>query len=237
MTGTPARAAISDHPPSTVDGDAKLYARLAVDGFAGPAYECVMDRLCSYGYRVIHAWVAAGLVFGRCAEKGVKGLPACEDWSSWTAEDIEDIEQETVAGAERKFRSDGLQGTGWQPDGGASLAAYFITGCLFAFASAYKHRRRKQDQHHAAQAAAQQAPPHHQAPDIADTVIARAEAAERIAQMIPDPRLRLVIQLHADGWSNAEISQVLADGTTPRAVEGMIYRCKRVNRGDSDGHR
>ena len=236
MTGSPARSAVSDLPPR-VAGDAELYSRLVADRFAGPAYERVMDRLCRYGYTTIHAWVAAGLVFSRCAEKGIRGLPAGETWSHWTKEDIEDLVHETVAGAEVKFRSNGLRGAGWHPDGGASLAGYFITGCLFAFATAYKSRRRDQGRHHAALAAAQQAPAYWQTPDVADLVTARAETTERFAQAVGEPRLRLVMQLHADGWSNAEISQALADGTTPRAVEGMIYRCKRANRGDFNGRR
>src|SRR5262249_10708180 len=144
-----ARSAISDAAPP-VAGDAELYARLIADRFTGPVYERVMDRLCRYGYTTIHAWVTSGLIFSRCAEKRVKGLPAGETWSNWTKEDIEDLVQDAVAGAELRFRSDGLRGTGWRFDGGASLGGYFITGCLFAFASAYKRRRRDRGRHYAA---------------------------------------------------------------------------------------
>src|SRR5262249_26029194 len=159
-----------------------------------------------------------------CAEKGAKGLPTGEDWRDWTAEDLEDLVQETVAAAARKFQSNGREGRGWQPHGGASLTSYFITGCLFAFVSTYKRHRRDRDRDRTVTQADTRSPARpDQESDIADRIAGNIDAAESLARLIPDPRLRLVMDLYSQEYSTAEISEVLADDTTPKAVEGMIY--------------
>jgi len=220
-------------------GDASLYARLTADGFTGPAFEQVMDRLCSYAYQVIGSWMATGKIFAKCAEIRIKGLPRAEDWHGWTREDLEDLAQETVAEAARKFRSNGQEGKGWQPGRGTALTSYFTSGCVIAFGSTYKthkNKKHRRDRDRGVnQAAGHPAMPPNHASDVADTVAGHLDTVKLIAQQIPDRRLRTVMYLHANGWSNAEISQVLADGTTPKAVEGMIYRCKRKNGEDRDG--
>jgi DNA-directed RNA polymerase specialized sigma24 family protein len=127
-----------------------------------------------------------------------------------------------------KFRRDALAGKGWRPDGGASLTTYFAGACMFAFATVYKNHRNAQRRHAEAVAASQQSPPV-QVPDVAETVVDQAAAAEHFAA-IADPRLRIAVQLAADGYSHAEISNLLADGTTPRAVEAMLYRHRKQAR-------
>jgi len=65
-------------------------------------------------------------------------------------------------------------------------------------------------------------------------VVDKTHVEARLAAAIPDSRLRSVMRLHAGGYNHAEISQLLADGTTSRAVEGMIYRIrKQSTRGTS----
>jgi DNA-directed RNA polymerase specialized sigma24 family protein len=214
--------------------DAKLFIRLAADGFAGPSYERVIEILWRYAYQVIRSWVFTGVISGKCAQKGVKGAPTAEDLRGWTADELEDLVQETLASAERKFQRNAKKGKGWQPDQRASLKSYFVTGCLFELATVYKRLRRHRD-HDVNREASHPVELSDQVPDIAETVLDRLEAAELLAQLIPDSRLRLVMRLDSNGLSTAEISQILDDGTSPRAVEGMIYRYKRKTRKDSDG--
>jgi DNA-directed RNA polymerase specialized sigma24 family protein len=210
-----------------------LFAELAAAGFAGAMYDRVADRLASYGYQVLRAWIRTGDIFALCAKKRIRGLPASASWDGWADDDIEDLVQDTVVHALSKFRRDALAGKGWRPDGGASLTTYFAGACMFAFATVYKNHHNTRRRHAQAVAAARQAQPA-QVPDVAEAVVDQAAAAEHLAA-IADPRLRLAIQLAADGYGHAEISNLLADGTTPRAVEAMLYRYRKQARGGMDG--
>lgn len=221
------------HPDDGATADAVLFKQLAADGFAGSAYDRVMDCLIRYGYQFLLARVRRGDIFALCAEKKIKGLPRSASWDRWTDDDIDDLIQDTVVDAVTKFRRDALAGRGWRPDGGARLTSYFAGTCLFAFSTAYKHHRAARDRNAQVMDAAQRSQPT-EVPDIAGTVVDQA-AAEGLLSAILDPRLRFAVQLSADGYSHAEISNLLADGTTPRAVEAMFYRYRKLSRGDLDG--
>jgi DNA-directed RNA polymerase specialized sigma24 family protein len=210
------------------DADAVLFARLAADGFAGPAYDYVCDRLARYGYQVLQAWIRRGDIFARCAEKKIKGLPLSAGWDEWVDDEIDDLVQETVIHALLKFRRDALAGRGWRPDGGATLTSYFTVTCLAAFSAVYKSHRNARRRRAESVAAARRSRPV-QVPDVAEEVTEQAAADERLSA-IADPTLRLVVRLNAEGYSHSEISNVLPDGTTARAVEGMLYRYRKQTR-------
>jgi DNA-directed RNA polymerase specialized sigma24 family protein len=215
-------------------GDKVLFARLEADGFTGPVYDRVADRLARYGYQVLQAWVRSGDVFSVCARKKIKGLPAVASWSGWAEADIDDLVQETVAAAIMKFRRHAMAGRGWRPAGGASPTSYFAVTCLYAFSAVYRRHLTARRRHaNTDRAAAQRHIQPGHTPDVAETVIEQATAEEILAS-IADQRLRFIIQLAAAGYSHREISCLLADGTTPRAVEALLYRYRRQIRGDAD---
>jgi DNA-directed RNA polymerase specialized sigma24 family protein len=236
VTGTrtdPPAAAGS--PSEGSAADAALFARLVADRFAGPVYEQCRATLARYAYKVLRR----GNIFELCASKKIKGLPKSPSWDGWTNEDIDDLLQETVIGGLNVFRQEALAGRGWRPDGGASLRTYFIHRCLFVFAAVYRRNhldRNRRAAAIAALAAAQQARPVH-APDAAEVAVNKVAAEERLANL--SPRERVVVQLAAAGYSYAEISGLLADGTSLRRVEGMINRYRKHGRqmtqGDPDG--
>ena len=237
MTATSASAAAPGAAPAD-SGDAALFARLRADGFAGPVWEATVDRLVRYGYQVLRARIGAGDIFAVCAAKRIRGVPAAASWQGWSNEDINDLVQETLITAVGRFSRDAATGRGWRPDGGAALTTYFAGACLIAFVATYNRHRTRRNRHTAALAAAARVQPASAHPDVADMVIDALTAAERLARAIPDPRLRFVLRQHAAGYQHAEISQLLADGTTPRAVEGMIYRArKQATKGEADDSR
>jgi DNA-directed RNA polymerase specialized sigma24 family protein len=206
--------------------DAELVRRLAGEGFSGPAYEQLERRLVGYSYQVLHKWLRSGYIYAVCAERRVRGLPPEGAAESWTLEDREDIVQDTVAEALVTFQRDALRGGGWRADGGASLTTYFMNTCLFAFAHvsrrfqrAERCRRQVEDrlgsQRHA-----------DEVPDPAAGVI-DGLAITRLLASIDDPRLRLAVSLTCEGYTQAEIAAALGNGTTARAVEGMLHRYRQ----------
>ncbi len=216
--------------------DAELVGRLRAGGFVGPEYERLERRLAGYGFQVTGAWVRSREVFARCAQKGIRGVfpPApCEVWSQ---QDVEELVQDTVARALVVFERDALRGGGWRPDGGACLAIYFVGTCLFAFAEVYPRRRRSWQRR--ALAAAAEVQDHvltvlTDVPDIAE-ILETDQTVVAVLEAIPDRRLRLAVYLSINGYTHAEIAEVLADGTTTRSVEGMLYRFRRQAVQDRD---
>lgn len=235
MTGQPAGAARAEPPAQERDdGDAALYARVMADGFSGPVWERVADRLVRYGTQVLRGWIRTGEISSVCFRKGVKGMPAAVDWSDWADADIDDLVQVTVTAAIARFRRDGLAARGWRADRGASLTSWFGTACLFALAASYRAHAADRRRHSTAlNAVTRQDQPAHVA-DAAEAIIEQT-TVEEILDRITDPRVRPILQLTAAGYSYSEISALLADGTTARAVEALVYRYRKQTRGDRDG--
>lgn len=205
--------------------DAELVARLAEQEFRGAEHERFINHLARYGLAVIGPWVKTGYILQRCAERRIKGLPSPIP-SSWTAEDVEDLVQDTVALAVTDFERNALRGGRWRPDGGAALATYFIGTCLFAFAQVYR-RRHDGWRRDLAVSEAMSRVVDDERPDIAEAVVAQDTVSDFLAATTPDPRLRLVVFLHCAGYRTTEIATVLDDGTSARAVEGMLYRYRK----------
>lgn len=206
--------------------DAELVARLADQGFTGVEYERFLDRLARYGLSVITPWVRTGYVFARCADMGVRGLPMPIP-ATWPKEDIEEVVQDTVARAVVIFERDALRAGRWRPNGGASLATYFVGTCLFAFAEVYRRRFNRWRRQRAVEIAVARESGREDLPDVADAVVEHETMVALLAATTPDPRLRLVIYLHYEGHTHAEIAAILADGATARAVEAMLYRYRK----------
>jgi DNA-directed RNA polymerase specialized sigma24 family protein len=64
--------------------------------------------------------------------------------------------------------------------------------------------------------------------DAGDDAHARHHGLRAILRQIPSARTRLVLALTAEGYTHSEIADILADGTTPRAVEGLLYRHRKA---------
>ncbi|MDN3351864.1 hypothetical protein [Actinomadura sp. DC4] len=205
--------------------EARLVEHLAAQGFAGPDHDRFLDGLARHGLAVIKPWVRTGYIFERCAARRVRGLPSSIP-GSWSPEDIEELVLDTVARAITVFERDALHGRRWTPDGGASLATYFIGTCLFAFAEVYRRRHTEWQRRLRIESAVRRERPD-DLPDVAESVVEQATVMGFLAATTPDPRMRLVAYLHCEGHTHAEIAAVLADGTGARAVEGMLYRYRR----------
>jgi DNA-directed RNA polymerase specialized sigma24 family protein len=215
-----------------MDRDAELFGDALSDDFGGGAGEALADRLIAYGYQVVGAWVRAGVIVEVCRSRQVRGLSRGSSVAGWTRQDVEDLVQETVWRAWARFVDTARQGTGWCPDGGASLRTYFVNACLFAFPGAY--RRQTQQLRRSAREAAVGVLPGTCQEDVADAVVGWHALLDHL-RGIDDPRLRLMLLLDAEGYGTAEIALMMPEPTTPRAVEGVLYRFRRhLRSGEQD---
>lgn len=201
-----------------LQADRELRDVLAAEGFTGPAYTVFEDDLAKVGHELMMALLSTGYIFIRCRQAKIRLLSLPIPFS-----DMEDLAQETVANALRTFRRKGLQEGGWQPEKGASLRTYF-NGALFReFANIWKKRLRTP-------ADLPVESPEELAQDIgkfdpgpADIYAKRDEIRHGLADLEND-RVRVALVLTEDGYSQAEIAEILGPGVSRRSVEGYLRR-------------
>jgi DNA-directed RNA polymerase specialized sigma24 family protein len=143
FNGTPEDVALDDAVRALRRGerlaeDADLVNDLRQLNFAGPLYEVFEEVLTRYGLSVTTAWIRQGAIFGKCREKGVRGLTE-PPIGAFTQPDVaEQLAGETVAQALRGFHDTVLVPGRWDPARGASLKTFFIGQCLIRFVTVYR---------------------------------------------------------------------------------------------------
>jgi hypothetical protein len=202
--------------------DRELVARLASRDFVGPGWDRVLaPELARYGVSVLTAWILTGMIFVRCQEKQLNLAPPHRPLAR---EEAGDLARMTVAYALPAFRVRALVNGGWRPDGGASLASWFVGSCVYAFPNLWRAWRSEQNRWDMAHARALEVgstlPP---ASDPAIEVTARAQVLAVLAGMGEDDRT--IAALAADGHTQQEIGEIL--GLSARAVEGRMRRIRR----------
>ena len=219
--------------PALDDPDAALYVQLVAVGFSGPDFEVVADALLRYAYPILRAWLVSGQIVEECARKGVRGLRTLAARQMYlTAEDIEDLVQDTLIVGLRRFIAAGRAGTGWSSDGGAALRTYFLGGCVLAFGGVYETWAEKEQHRRATHTALAAQPVPHRSGDNGFDPVDILIIREKLRDVLPPPgRMCTAVLLDAAGYSHAEIARIIGEGTTPRAVEGLLYRYRKGQRG------
>ncbi|MFE2118365.1 RNA polymerase sigma factor [Streptomyces microflavus] len=214
--------------------DLALVEYLEQLGFEGAEFDIFAGRMIEHGLRVTHAWIISRKIFSECARRGIKlGDPPLD----WSEDERHDIVQDTVLRAFNRFKRTALHARKWRPEGGASLRTYFIGTCLYAFADEYRawldrrSARRMEIRNLALQlGASAPVPTHHRVGALALDKNAARMALKALHDR--DPRLAKIIALEVEGYSHDEIATLLDDGTSPRAVEGALYRHRcRIEKG------
>jgi hypothetical protein len=118
--------------------DADLITWLALNSFAGPDYDRFEHELARYGNSVILAWIRKGVIFGKCREKGLGGLPEPPTGAMTRPDVAEELAGETVAKSLHYFRENVLLRNSWNPARGASIKSFFVGQCLFRFPNIYR---------------------------------------------------------------------------------------------------
>ncbi|MEV6769574.1 hypothetical protein AB0N05_13195 [Nocardia sp. NPDC051030] len=131
--------------PDRQSVDHELFELVCKAGFEGRAWNLLADRLVRHGLAILAPWIRTGWIFQVAQQKGMALNPTAQERELVSTRLGEDFVQETVTTALEKFRRKALDGNGWCPDGGTSLATYFITGCVIAFVEHFRRSRRTGD--------------------------------------------------------------------------------------------
>ncbi|MFI2620535.1 hypothetical protein [Streptomyces sp. NPDC018584] len=130
--------------------DRELFEQLQADGFEGPRFDLLQDRVWLYGWRVLHSWMREGTIIERCREHRIYfPAPYTEVEEMMRRADVRaDIAVDCLSKAVPAFMSRALRM--WNPDGGRNLTSFFLHQALYCFRDAYRqwavgHRQRMRE--------------------------------------------------------------------------------------------
>ncbi|MDN3262884.1 hypothetical protein QWJ26_24370 [Streptomyces sp. CSDS2] len=130
--------------------DRELFEQLQANGFEGPHFDLLQDRLWRYGWNVLRSWMKEGVIIERCREHRVYfPAPYTEvEELMRRAEVREDIAIDCLGKAIPSFMHGALRE--WDPEGGRNLNSFFLHLALWFFRDAYRqwaigHRRRMRE--------------------------------------------------------------------------------------------
>lgn len=205
--------------------DTRLREALLAEECDGREWRSFREQLAAYGYSVVLGWLRSRRMFTECARRGIQ---LRRPPGVWDEDDLQSLTNDTVANAIEPFRVKALLGGGWDPRGGASLASYFVTGCVFEFGNVYKAWLRGFDER---TRLALTTFPVDQLPDMASTspdpgeIVATRSEVDRVLAAIKDDTTRRAVILREAGYSVNEVADWL--GTTPGTVRGALQRVRR----------
>jgi hypothetical protein len=212
--------------------DKQLRDELATDGFSGPKYSRFEEELALYGISVLQRWMSSGRVFMFTSNRGFSIHPTDAEREELSRDS--DIRQGlaniTVAIALRRFRDRALVGGEWRPDGGASLATFFMNYCLSVFPNEFRrYRAQRKDlplsgKHHLAITIQET----DYGSDPAALVTSKVDTLNQLKRL--DQRSQAIAALAMDDYSQEEIAALLEEPSS-RAVEGVLYRLRTRHKG------
>lgn len=236
----------SDQQVDEADRRAATRARIAEDvvvvrqlqaaGFEGRDYDRFTGEMAVYGYKVMDRWTRTRRIFTECAVQHGIHLKVI----AWTEDDRASLVQDTLATGHRRFCQHALRGGRWTPDGGACLKTYFVGNLVFAFADEYRPWREAEEARRLAQrelVPTMGAVLSDRTQRVGAVVVDRQTARAGLKELADiDERLPKILVLEAYGYTHIEIAELLGDGTSPKAVEGILYRHRQRLRKEK-GHR
>ncbi|WP_152989874.1 hypothetical protein [Frankia sp. ACN1ag] len=216
--------------------DQQLRDELAAADFAGPRYEMFETELARYGMSVQRAWMYTGYIFALATSRGFALHPTDAELDELRRDSDarEELANMTVAVALPRFHARALLGGGWRPDGGASLATYFMGACLYVFPTEFRKRRaahRRWTRAHLVEARNLNRYP----VDPVAYTLSATSVAEDLLRI--NSRAREIVALTIDGYSQEEIVEILHEPSV-RAVEGVLHRWRtqeKKRRGQEGG--
>ncbi|MFE2141211.1 sigma-70 family RNA polymerase sigma factor [Streptomyces sp. NPDC059456] len=214
--------------------DAKIVEILRMDGFEGPRYAKVVERLSGYAWPTMVKWCGTGEVFHRAATVG-RPVPRNMIVSDWSQDDRFEIATDSVINGMALFRTYGLVQGRWHADGGASLTTYCMGAVIRAFGPVYKawYDERRTGQSELRRAGTdEEADPMAAIPDqrAADPcqVAATNDEIRRILPMVKDAKVLESLGWYAVGCTQEQAAQRV--GLTRKALERRTHRLRnRIN--------
>lgn len=227
-SGLATALAVFDEDPAArrlkvLTADRALVDSLMLRGYAGHEWRRFTCALAEYGYPVLRAWVVTGVIFLRCAEKGIGHLPRLS--TMFDPSDPDEIAGETVAEAIKHFRERVLIPGKWDMTRGASLNTFFVGQCILRFPNVYRRwYRERQDplfvrnDREALAAELGTLRTEGPSPQIG------AELSRAIDQLQRrDPRA--ILGLKELGYDQKDIAELL--NTTERGIQSRLFRHRR----------
>jgi DNA-directed RNA polymerase specialized sigma24 family protein len=202
--------------------DARLVELLRDSGFQGPLWEKFRTHLASYGCSVLRGWVESGQIFKECASHGLSISPRA--WPP-TSEEADDLVTMTVAKALARFQTRTL--AQWNPEGGRSLATWFVGSCLFDFPNVWRSWQRTL--HPCRREVSVDPCRLGEMPEATILIVEGPEEtvlAERLLACMPEKEDRQIILLTLHGYLQKEIAEILHIRSA-RAVEGRLRRLRQ----------
>jgi DNA-directed RNA polymerase specialized sigma24 family protein len=197
--------------------DAALAERLMKEGFDTQIGKMVEEILAKFGLAVMRAWIGSRTIIWQrvAALLPTFNRPAHVYWSS---EQGEEFAFDAVADGLERFAKRIMSGR-WSPDGGASLMAYFINGCVLAFVTEFRRFARMEpttDLTVLHDIPARTAGP-------GDIAVMRDQIARARAQT--GDSVMDIIALGEQGYTQPQIAALL--GLTTKQVENRLRRWRR----------
>ncbi|MET8339617.1 sigma factor-like helix-turn-helix DNA-binding protein [Streptosporangium canum] len=204
------------------------------------------SRLMGYTYPILKAWMRSGDIFPKVNElrrkasltqmgRGLPPLPPVKrgdgDWRQWGRDDIDQLVFDLIDEGIGRFRRN-LQKDTWDPEHGASLNTFFLSGCLFGFEKIYRRWRKEKRLENAGLKVG-----------LADDLVAwepvlqpafmrspesqavTRDYASRTAKRIRDETVREILFYRSQDYTNAEAAEMC--GLTEKAVEARLYRNRK----------
>ncbi|MGX1913529.1 hypothetical protein ACWIID_32520 [Streptomyces phaeochromogenes] len=217
--------------------DQQMVRLLSESDFAGTHYHRFEEALARYGISVLRGWLFSGYVFKLAASRGFDLKPDERELEELARDsDLrEELAMMTVARALPVFRRRALVEAGWQPDGGASIATYFMGACAYEFPNEYRRHRVQQKRWHRGQATQEiTTEDRFVVQGVTEEVLGNLRVLQRLRD-IDDPRTQATVALTVDGYTQEEIQQLL-DAKSIRAIEGLLYRWRtKAKRREEEG--
>ncbi|MEV0773804.1 RNA polymerase sigma factor [Nocardia salmonicida] len=185
--------------------------------------------------RVLNFWLRTGRIFSQARRRVIgadlKPTPAELEQLERDRQLREDLVQEILTRAIEKFREQMREGTGWSPDGGASLLTYFITNCVLKFIDVFRKFRTANDTETQLRSKAvadfvvhARGELHLASAESVDTVLGDRHIAQILFEL--SDRDRRILAAYHLGFSPAEIANAYVDVKNDAVVRAALHRLK-----------
>ncbi|WP_405363542.1 hypothetical protein OG535_39705 [Kitasatospora sp. NBC_00085] len=116
--------------PEDLHADAELYLAVQADGFAGPRYELMRERLWAYAVRALAGMMRSGVIGERCPRSGL--WPTELEMLRRNRDLRDQLSVDAVIDADTSWFNGEYGLRSWDPTKKASLRTYFM-GSLLSF--------------------------------------------------------------------------------------------------------